>query len=174
MKSDRVLIVSHGHPQFSPGGGEIAAYQFYEEMNRQGVDTYFLAAHRFPNIYHSGTRFSKIAEKEILFFSHMTDYFLQHAYELHAVWSDFKDLLHHLKPTVVQFHHYLHLGIEMIREVKNYANDTGIDVKIVLTLHEYGLICANNGQMIKTGLRSIVLAVSPHRLLSLLSGENTG
>ena len=161
MSSERILIISLGHPDFSRGGSEIAAYHFYEEMNKCGLDTYFLAAHNYPNIHRKETRSSYISEKEILFYTQMNNFFLFQTDDWYAVWHDFKNLLNHIKPTIVQFHHFLHLGIEMIRETKNYAIDNNVDVKIVLTFHEYALICANNGQMIKTGSNELCSRYHP-------------
>ncbi|MEI8641050.1 hypothetical protein P4S68_07810 [Pseudoalteromonas sp. Hal099] len=70
----------------------------------------------------------------------------QSAYKKH-IWQDFKLLLESFKPTVVHFHHYIHMGLEMIQQVKNSLPDA----KIIVTLHEYLAICGNNGQMVKPG-----------------------
>lgn len=32
MKSERILVLAHGHPDFSLGGGEIAAYNLYKAL----------------------------------------------------------------------------------------------------------------------------------------------
>ena len=32
----RVLVFSHGHPSFSKGGGEIAAYNLFRALNESG------------------------------------------------------------------------------------------------------------------------------------------
>ena len=41
----RILVVSHGHPDFSLGGAEIAAYNLFEAFknNDDVEDTWFLA-----------------------------------------------------------------------------------------------------------------------------------
>ncbi len=31
----KVLVVAHGHPDFSKGGAEIAAYTLFQELNRR-------------------------------------------------------------------------------------------------------------------------------------------
>ena len=40
----RILVVSHGHPDFSLGGAEIAAYNLFEafKKNEDVEDTWFL------------------------------------------------------------------------------------------------------------------------------------
>ncbi|RLA69492.1 MAG: group 1 glycosyl transferase [Epsilonproteobacteria bacterium] len=148
MQTKKILIVSHAHPKFSKGGGEIAAYNMYQELNRQGYDTYFLAAHNNEKAHHGHTPFSVINEKEILFFMSSFDYFLQTSYNKITAWKDFRKLLEMIQPDIIHFHHYIHLGLEKIREAHRYKEKRG-NVKIILTLHEYIAICANNGQMVK-------------------------
>ncbi|WKD48800.1 glycosyltransferase family 4 protein [Microbulbifer spongiae] len=146
MTEQRILIVSHGHPDHSKGGAEMAAYNLFKEYERQGLDTIFLARTDQPS--HGGSAFSTInSDREIFFHTHMSDFFLfQSGYKKH-VWQEFRALLQRYRPTVVHFHHYIHMGLELIREVKNTLPDT----RIVLTLHEYLAICANHGQMVKPG-----------------------
>ena len=107
MGAERILIISLGYPEFSKGGSEIAAYNFFKEMRRQGIDAYFLAAHKYPNLSRGDTRLCFYSEREILFYSDMDNYFLSHTGNLYSVWNSFKKLLDHIKPTIVQFHHYL-------------------------------------------------------------------
>ncbi|MBY5921258.1 glycosyltransferase family 4 protein [Ferrimonas balearica] len=146
MNEQRILLISHGHPDMSKGGAEVAAYNLFEEYQSQGLDCVFLA--RTGESSHGGSVFSTCnSDKEIMFHTHMGDFFLfQSGYKQH-IWKDFRGLLKRYRPTVVHFHHYIHMGLEMIREVKN----TLPDARIVVTLHEYLAICANNGQMVKPG-----------------------
>lgn len=142
---ERILVIAHGHPDFSKGGGEIAAYNlFLEYKRREDCEAMFMA--RVESGDHGGTSFGMRNESEVLFFSNMSDFFICTQGNKAAIWNDFRDFLNYFKPTIVHFHHYIHLGIEMLREVRNYSKD----VKIVLTLHEYMAICFNSGQMIKT------------------------
>ncbi len=144
--NQKILIVSHGHPDLSKGGAEVAAYNLYQEYQKRGIDSLFLA--RTDKLAHGGSTFStRNGDKEILFHTYMGDFFLfQNGYKQH-VWQDFKLLLEQYQPTVVHFHHYIHMGLELIKQVKN----TLPDAKIILTLHEYLAICAHNGQMVKPG-----------------------
>ena len=61
-------------------------------------------------------------------------------------YEDFRSLLERFQPTVVHFHHYVHLGLELIREVRKYSPRAFI----ALTFHEFLAICNANGQMRKT------------------------
>jgi len=38
MSEPRILIISHGHPDFSLGGGEIAAHAHWAELRRRGIE----------------------------------------------------------------------------------------------------------------------------------------
>ena len=57
----------------------------------------------------------------------------------------FRAFLKAIKPDIVHFQHTLHLGYELIREVRNSAPQAAI----VYTLHEYLPICARDGQMVR-------------------------
>jgi glycosyltransferase involved in cell wall biosynthesis len=161
MSKDRILIISHGHPDITKGGGEIAAYQLYEELRNQGREAWFLAAHRDLAAYHGGTSFSIINQREILFYSRMNEFFTFSNSDQNAIWKDFGEFLDRIKPTIVHFHHYIHLGIEMIREVRNYEARSGQKLRIILTLHEYCAICNNSGQMIKRNTNKLCYKATP-------------
>nr|WP_277608499.1 glycosyltransferase family 4 protein [Microbulbifer elongatus] len=140
------MVISHGHPDHSKGGAEVAAYNLFKEYKLQGVDSVFLARTNRPS--HGGSAFSTVnSEREILFHTHMSDFFLFQSGNKRHVWQEFRALLKRYRPSVVHFHHYIHMGLELIREVKN----TLPGARIILTLHEYLAICANNGQMVKPG-----------------------
>jgi glycosyltransferase involved in cell wall biosynthesis len=63
-----------------------------------------------------------------------------------VIFENFRRLLENFRPTAVHFHHYVHLGLEFIREVRKFSPD----VAIVVTLHEFLAICNAQGQMLKT------------------------
>ncbi len=150
MQNKTILIISHAHPKFSKGGGEIAAYSMYKELVRQGYNAYFLAAHSNEKAHHGYTPFSIVNEREILFYTTPMDYFINTAYDKRATWKHFREVLDRISPDVIHFHHYVHLGLEKIREAHKYKQThTGRDIRIILTLHEYIAICAQNGQMVK-------------------------
>jgi len=60
--------------------------------------------------------------------------------------GDFAALLCALRPDVIHFHHYMHLGVELIRVARRVCPDA----RIVLTLHEFMALCVHHGQMIRT------------------------
>ena len=140
----KVLIISHGHPKFSPGGGEVAAYSMYKALKEQGHDTFFLSWNSTPNAGEMGRPIEQVTKDEWMI-STKTDFFTFSSIHEEAI-NAYKLLLESLKPDVIHFHHFIHLGIELPKLSKSVLKN----VKIFMTLHEYLLICANNGQMITT------------------------
>lgn len=157
----KILIIAHGHPTFSKGGGEIAAYNFYQAYNDLGEDAYFLGAHKLEGVDHGGTPFSTYAEKELLFLSTMQDYFLMRMENRSVIWNEWHDLLNYINPDVIHFHHYIHLGMEMVRGARTWIKQEKKKCRLVMTLHEYMPICANDGQMIKKGSGKLCYGYNP-------------
>jgi glycosyltransferase involved in cell wall biosynthesis len=147
MSEERILIISHGHPDFSLGGGEIAAYAHWGELRRRGIEA-MLVARVSDSPGHAGAPFfARSADGlEVLFSPPPVNHFKHSQPHRHVVYRDFRALLERFRPTVVHFHHYAHLGLELVREVRKYSSD----VPILLTLHEFLAICHAQGQMLKT------------------------
>jgi glycosyltransferase involved in cell wall biosynthesis len=144
----KILLVVHGHPEFSKGGGEIAAYNLFKQLGQyEECEVAFLAFTPSSKNTHIGTPFAVYSNdgSEILFSGHSFDYFLFSQTNARLIWHNFREFLESFKPDIVHFHHYVHLGLEFIREVRNFSTT----VPIIMTLHEYLAICHNNGQMIK-------------------------
>lgn len=147
MSQERILMVSHGHPDWSKGGGEIAAYSLFREFNHHPeCNAVFMARSDMAHVHHGGTPFSlRNSSNELLFFSPHIDHFRFSQPNKRFVWQGFREFLERYRPTVVHFHHYEHLGLELLREVKNCLPAAAL----VLTLHEFLAICHHHGQMIK-------------------------
>ncbi|MBI2720089.1 MAG: glycosyltransferase family 4 protein [Rhizobiales bacterium] len=141
----KVVVLSHGHPVFSKGGGEYAAYYLWQGLNREpGVEAWFVGrAH--PEALHSFSTLAVMGERDYLIGGNAIIADLTATTPLGAD-SDFAELLRQIDPDVVHFHHYVHLGIELLRVVRNACPRA----RIVMTLHEFIAICVNNGQMVKT------------------------
>lgn len=146
-KKHRILVMAHAHPDFSLGGGEIAAYNLFKAYreNTKVEDAWFLArADRHRGL--TGA-ISLRRPNEYLWEQTVFDWHMMKAAHQESLTTWFADLIRALKPTVVHTHHYAHLGLEYLRVIKQVDPS----IKIVMTLHEYMAICRNNGQMIKTG-----------------------
>ena len=156
MTQERILVISHGHPDVSKGGAEMAAHHLFREFRKQGLDALFLG--RTGDASHGGSAFSaRNGDHDLLFHTSMGDFFSFRCQDTARVWRDFRGLLERFKPDVVHFHHYSHLGLEFIREARNTCPTS----TIVLTLHEFLAICHHNGQMVKTGSKQLCHAANP-------------
>jgi len=150
LSEPRVLIISHGHPDFSVGGGEIAAHAQWLELRRRGVTAMFLArSSEFSG--HAGAPFSARSADglEVLFSVPPVNHFRHSQTDGRIVFESFRQLLESFRPTAVHFHHYVHLGLELIREARKHNPNA----TITLTLHEFLAICHAQGQMLKTNGR---------------------
>ena len=146
----RIMLVCHGHPELSIGGGEIAAYRQCRALREAGHEVLFLARSAQPNP-HCGTPFSQAWShpQDVLFHPPDIDHFLHSQRAKWAIYKQFRELLERFRPEIVHFHHYVHLGVEMIREARRYS----AAMPILLTLHEFLAICHNHGQMVKVSGR---------------------
>ena len=143
----RVLVISHAHPDFSLGGGELAAYMQWQEMRRRGIPAMFLArCAEFAG--HPGAPFAARSADgmDLLFGVPPVNHFRHSQPQSRVVFESFRELLENFKPTAIHFHHYVHLGLEFIREARKYSKS----VTIAVTLHEFLAICHAQGQMLKT------------------------
>lgn len=141
----KVVIFSHAHPVFSKGGGELAAYYLWQGIDKvPGHQAWFIG--RGPGeVMHKFTSLGSIGERNYLMAGNAGIPDLVATIPF-GPESDIAQLLERIQPDVVHFHHYVHVGIEMIRLVRNSCPKA----KIVVTLHEFIAICMNNGQMVKT------------------------
>lgn len=143
----RILVMAHAHPDFSLGGGEIAAYNLFNAYREDAEvqQAWFLArADRGRGV--TG-QISLRRTDEYLWEQAVHDWHRMKALHQDSVVTWFADLIRALRPTVVHTHHYAHLGLEYLRVIKQVDPD----IRILMTLHEYMAICRNQGQMIKTG-----------------------
>lgn len=141
----RVLILSHGHPRFGKGGGELAAYALYEALNATPGHEAFFVGWAPTSLLDAGNEVTAIAPREYLIAGQAEPMGLHASIRLDD-GGDFAVLLRALRPDVIHFHHYFHLGIELIRVVRRCCPEK----RIILTLHEFMALCVHNGQMIRT------------------------
>ncbi len=158
----KVLYIAHAHPAFSRGGGELAAYYLYQAMKLHGHYRPFLLA-RFADpscqVQHPGSRllgWEKDAATQLLV-SNSSNYDYFYHTKLDAklaeadMYADVREFLLALKPDVVHFQHFMHMGVDLISYVKKLLPEA----RVLLTLHEYGAICAHDGSMLKTDRRQL-------------------
>lgn len=144
----RVVVISHGHPQFTPGGGEIAAWNLFQGINQSARHQAWFLARAPQELLHLGTPLAQYAEREYLFAGEAEVQGLTASVDL-GPDAEFATLIKRLKPDVIHFHHYYKVGIEVIRVARLACPNA----RLVLTLHEYMAICLNHGTMVKTDMR---------------------
>jgi glycosyltransferase involved in cell wall biosynthesis len=140
----RILVIAHGHPEISLGGGELAAEAQCRQLRALGQEVLFVGRAKGPS-GRGGTPFT-VRGADVLFHSPDYDHFLHSQRAKWAIYKDFRSLIDRFVPDVVHLHHYVHMGLEMLRELRKYSPY----LPIVLTLHEYLAICHSHGQFVKT------------------------
>ncbi len=145
----KILFLVHAHPDLQAGGTEIFARDLFRTLRARGIDGMLLAgtaAHQRPPS--PGTPFQTIgtAADEFLAWSGGFDPFFLSQIDLHGMSHPLADLLHEEQPDIVHVHHVMTLGVELIALVRRCLPRA----RIVMTLHDYYPICANDGQMVTT------------------------
>lgn len=145
----RILIISHGHPAFHPGGGEIFAYGLYRSLRDKGADVYFLGC-VFEELISGQQRdgLSLVDDDPRVTILKIPAFhlFLNSQMEREILTVHFSEYLKKLMPTVVHFHHTFLIGVEGLRVVRNMLPGS----KILLTLHDFMSMCHRDGQMVRT------------------------
>lgn len=138
----KVAFISHGHPELSKGGAEVASWNLHQHLKANGYESLYIA--RNDGASHGGTTFSARGE-ELLFHTGMSDWFNLSTKHLKPLFQDLSQLLQQYNPDVVHIHHYAHMGIELFPAVRRALPNA----KILFTLHEFMAMCMHNGQMVK-------------------------
>lgn len=141
---NKVVFISHGHPELSKGGAEVASWNLYQLLKSEGVECLYIA--RADERSHGGSTFSQRGE-EVLFHTGIHDWFCLSTNNTKELFSDLGQLLKSFKPDIVHVHHYAHMGIEMFGAIKRAVPKA----KLVFTIHEFMAMCMHNGQMVTKG-----------------------
>ena len=141
----KVVVFSHGHPVFSKGGAELAAYYLWKGLDRRPDCRAWFIGRAHPEALHKLSTIAVMGERDYIVGGNAIIADLTATTPL-GPDSDLADLLRSIDPDVVHFHHYVHLGIELIRLVRMICPRA----KLLMTLHEFIAICMNDGRMVKT------------------------
>lgn len=167
----KILIISHGHPDLSAGGAERAAYSLFQQLKAQnGVEATFVARVDAARIGHDGW-FGAFRSRsdEFLWAPPAFDWFRMTSLSPDDLRRQVETICAQFKPDIVHLHHYFFFGLEALGYFKSSSS-----AKIVLTLHEYGLICAHNGQMVKRGSLRLCYASSPSECATCFPEYSSG
>lgn len=155
--AERVLVIAHGHPDFALGGGELAAWREYETLrDHPRVEAAWLLARADLGRGPSG-HITLRRDGEYLWEQGLRDWHLLRGANPDSTGTRFVEFVQSLAPTVVHVHHVLHLGLEMLRELRRALPAA----RIVMTLHEFLAICRHDGQMIRRGSLALCESASP-------------
>src|SRR5215469_5398668 len=170
--SPKILFVCHNHPDLHPGGTEIFSHGLFQAMkSRHNLEAVYLAC---VNTVHRsrlpGTLLQSAgpAPDEILLWAGHFDRFTLSQIDLHGIVPEFEKLLRAFQPDIVHFHHVLLMGVEALQVVRRVLPNAGI----VLTLHDYYPICANDGQMVTTRDRKLCRSGSADSCVSCFPGTS--
>lgn len=146
LRKMNIVVALHDYLPVHAGGSEIHAHQTARELVRRG--------HRVTAIFTEHDPEAEVGQVRRGELDGVTTLEIVHprAYEdLKEVWEQpgmepvFRSLLEEIGPDVVHFHHLAYLGSKCILA----ARDAG--AKVLLTLHDYHLICDNGVLLRKDG-----------------------
>lgn len=146
--SKRILQIAHSHPRFHPGGTELTALALHREALEQGLDSWYLGALDGTQVTpNEGTMMIALTpdQREAALFANGFTRFKLEQPEHHGFLREFGEYLELLQPDVVHIHHVLNFGLEALHVLRNVLPEA----KIILSIHDFYLICANNGQLYK-------------------------
>ena len=144
----RILQIAHNHPRFHPGGTELTALALHRESLEQGLDSWYLGALDETQITpNEGTQMIALTpdqRESALFARNFIRFNLQQP-EQYGFLREFGAYLELVRPDVVHVHHVLNFGLEGLHVLRKVLPRA----KIILSIHDFYLICANNGQLYK-------------------------
>lgn len=153
-----ILQVVHDHPHWTSGGTEHVAKDLCEALNaRQGVDAHLLCA--ATSLQRNRTAAMDVLGADSVTWVGAYDRFMMSRLDARTWAPRLRRTLAAIKPDVVHFHSLDRLGIETLAVVR----DAVPQARIVVTLHDYQLICANDGLMLTTTEGARCAGASPDR-----------
>ena len=170
MSNMRILQVAHDHPEWTQAGTEILAHDLARALDaRDGITARFLAAStslQEPDVEPGSLR------------SHGEDLVLQTgAYDRFSMlrldgtaWiRSLAQVLERVRPDVVHLHGLDRIGAEVLAVLRRLAPRA----RIVLTLHDYQLICPNEGLLLTTTENARCRAARPDRCRRCFPEQST-
>ncbi|MGV3552890.1 glycosyltransferase [Rhizobium sp.] len=144
----RILQIAHNHPSFHPGGTELTALALHRQALAEGIDSWYLGAldsrQITPNLGSQTIALSADHRESALFTDNFIRFSLEQPEHL-GFLREFADYLLAVKPDIIHFHHLLMFGLEAVHTARRMLPEA----RLVLTAHDFYLICANNGQLYK-------------------------
>lgn len=144
MTGLRILQISHDHPDWTPGGTEIVAHDLHRALERRGVSSTFLAASTTLQRPDSASGSLGRQGGDMVLQTGGYDRFLMNRLDGLRWLDSLGRLIGEVQPDVVHLHGIDRVGAEIIPALRRLAPST----RIVLTLHDYQVICPNDGLLL--------------------------
>lgn len=146
----RVLIMSLFHPELVRGGAQTIAFDLFKALERiEGVEPTFLGSidSSYPALHKSGACITGFDNepRQHLFLTQDYDGWWHKSGSARSIEA-FAEFLLLLRPHVIHVHHFFLFGIDAI----SVARKVLPDVKIIMTFHEFMVICNANGHLVRT------------------------
>ena len=141
----RVAIFCHGHPRYSPGGGEHAAYALYQAINATpGWQASFWAAAP-PGLLSPAEQIRCLSDHKEFLLLPSEDYLLFASKLILTEGSPLALAVCEWQPELIHTHHFVGLGLDLFWALKRWLPS----VPIVHTLHEFLALCPYNGFLLR-------------------------
>ncbi len=158
MTALRILQIVHDHPHWTSGGTEHVAKDLSEALNAQpGVEAHLLCA--ATSLQRNRTAAMDVLGADSVTWVGAYDRFMMSRLDARTWAAPLRRTLEAIRPDVVHFHSLDRLGIETLTVVRASVPHA----RIVMTLHDYQLICANDGLMLTTTEGARCAGASPDR-----------
>ncbi len=143
----RLLFLCHSHPELQAGGTEIFSRDLFRELRARHamLGAYLAGTSAGQRPAAPGTAFqgTGTGSDELLLWTAGFDTFHLSQTDIHGVVPELTAFLRQLRPEIVHVHHVLQLGVEVLPLIRRLLPAA----QIVMTLHDYYAICAQDGQM---------------------------
>ena len=144
----RILYVVHNHPDLQPGGSEVFARGLFRTLcARDGVTGLFLAGvidelrEPKPGTIVQGAR-DDCPDEMLVSLNHFDRFYFSQQ-DICGL-ATLIPLIRDFRPDVIHIHHLLLFGVEGLDMLRRAAPQA----KLVVTLHDYFLICPMEGQLL--------------------------
>lgn len=156
MAGLRILQIVHDHPHWTPGGTEHVAKDLSDTLNaRRGVEAQLLCA--ATSLQRDRTAAMDALGADSVTWVGAYDRFMMSRLDARTWAPPLRRTLAAIKPDVVHFHSLDRVGVETLAVVRAALPHA----RIVVTLHDYQLICANDGLMLTTTESARCAGASP-------------
>lgn len=148
MSETRILQIAHDHPDWTPGGTEIVAHDLARALDaRDGVACRLLVA--ATSLQRPGAEPGRLGAHggDLTLRTGAYDRFSMMRLDGDAWLASLEQALRVVRPTVVHLHGLDRIGAAVLPALRRLAPEA----RIVLTLHDYQLICPNEGLLLTTG-----------------------